>query len=70
VGCDASRKIANLGEFVLKGTNSKLDVTTDLQAFGLIVTAEPYFAVSQPADRVLLENYVRPDTQGPVYAEP
>jgi hypothetical protein len=56
----------NLGEFALKGARSKLDVTTDLQSFGLIVTAEPYFAVSQPTDRVVLENYVRPDTQGVV----
>jgi hypothetical protein len=54
----------NLGEFVLKGDKSKLDVTTDLQTFGLIVTAEPYFAVSHPTDRVVLENYVRPETQG------
>jgi hypothetical protein len=54
----------NLGEVILKGTKSKLDVTTDLQSFGLIVTAEPYFAVSQPTDRVVLENYVRPDTRG------
>src|SRR5215471_11062299 len=54
----------NLGELILKGTKSKLDVTTDLQTFGLVVTAEPYFAVSQPTDRVVLENYVRPDTRG------
>jgi hypothetical protein len=32
----------------------------------LIVTAEPYFAVTQPTDRVVLENYVRPDTLGKV----
>lgn len=56
----------NLGELALKGAKSKIDVTTDLQTFGLIVTAEPYFAVNQPADRVVLENYVRPDTQGNV----
>ena len=56
----------NLGEVVLKGTKSKLDVTTDLQTFGLVVTTEPYFAVSQPTDRVVLENYVRPDTRGVV----
>jgi len=54
----------NLGEVILKGTKSKLDVTTDLQAFGMVVTAEPYFAVTQPSDRVVLENYVRPDTLG------
>jgi len=45
---------------------SKLDVTTDLQAFRLIVTAEPYFAVSQPSDVVVLENVVRKDTVGKV----
>ena len=56
----------NLGEVVLNGTKSKLDVTTELQSFGLIVTAEPYFAVNQPTDRVVLENYIRPDTRGEV----
>jgi hypothetical protein len=59
-------RVQNLGEFVLRGPRSKLDVTTDLQTFGLIVTAEPYFAVTQPTDRVVLENFVRPDTQGHV----
>lgn len=54
----------NLGEVLLNGKNSKLDVTTDLQTFGLIVTAEPYFAVTQPSDVVVMENVVRSDTQG------
>jgi outer membrane protein OmpA-like peptidoglycan-associated protein len=49
---------------LLNGNNSKLDVTTDLQTFGLIVTAEPYFAVTQPSDVVVMENFVRSDTQG------
>ncbi len=55
----------NLGE-VLVGNNhrSKLDVTTDLQAFALIVTAEPYYAVRQPSNVVVLENVVRDDTKG------
>src|ERR1035438_389279 len=55
----------NLGE-VLVGDNdrSKLDVTTDLQAFALIVTAEPYYAVRQPSNVVVLENVVREDTRG------
>ena len=55
----------NLGE-VLVGDNhrSKLDVTTDLQAFALIVTAEPYYAVRQPSNVVVLENVVREDTKG------
>src|SRR5207244_11636069 len=49
-----------LGEF-LPGDNRKLAVTTDLQAFGLIVTAEPYFGVSEPSDLVVMENIVRPE---------
>ena len=55
----------NVGE-VLVGENhrSKLDVTTDLQAFALIVTAEPYYAVRRPSNVVIMENVVRPDTVG------
>lgn len=55
----------NLGE-VLVGDNdrSKLTATTDLQAFALIVTAEPYFAVRQPSNVVVLENVVTLDTKG------
>ncbi|HTC62932.1 MAG TPA: OmpA family protein [Candidatus Saccharimonadales bacterium] len=56
----------NLGEVLLNGTGSKLNVTTDLQTFGLIVTAEPYFAVSQPSDVVVMENTIRNDTQGTI----
>ena len=56
----------NLGEIILDGTKSKLNVTTELQAFGLIVTAEPYFAVSQPSDVVVMENFVRKDTVGKI----
>jgi outer membrane protein OmpA-like peptidoglycan-associated protein len=55
----------NIGE-VLVGDNhrSKLDVTTDLQAFALIVTAEPYYAVRRPSNVVIVENEIRPDTVG------
>ncbi len=56
----------NLGEVLLKGDGSKLDVTTDFQTFGLIVTAEPYFAVTQPSDVVVMENFVRTDTEGTI----
>ena len=56
----------NLGEVILNGSKSKLDVTTELQTFGLIVTAEPYFAVSQPSDVVVMENFIRQDTVGKV----
>src|SRR5436309_13981211 len=56
-------RASNLGEF-LPGSNRKISVTTGLQAFGLIVTAEPYFGVTQPSDVVVMENLVRPDTVG------
>lgn len=58
-------RAVNLGE-VLVGENhrSKLLVTSDLQAFALIVTAEPYYAVRQPSNVVVLENVVRDDTKG------
>ena len=55
----------NLGEVLLGDDHrSKLNVTTDLQAFALIVTAEPYYAVRQPSNVVVLENVVRDDTKG------
>src|SRR5438874_9423276 len=57
-------RATNLGEVLLNGTNSKLNVTTELQSFGLVVTAEPYFAATQPSDVVVLENVVRKDTTG------
>ena len=58
-------RAVNLGE-VLPGDNgkSKLDVTTDLQAFGLIVTAEPYYAVTHPSNTVVAENILRQETKG------
>ena len=58
-------RAVNLGE-VLVGDNhrSKVHVTTDLQAFALIVTAEPYYAVRQPSNVVVLENVVREETKG------
>ncbi len=56
---------ANLGEVLVGGNDrSKLTATTDLQAFALIVTAEPYYAVQQPSNVVVLENVVRADTKG------
>ena len=59
-------RTTNLGEVLRNGTSSKLDVTTELQSFGLIVTAEPYFAVSRPSDVVVMENVIRADTKGSV----
>ena len=58
-------RAVNVGE-VLVGDNhrSKVNVTTDLQAFALVVTAEPYYAVRQPSNVVVLENVVRENTKG------
>ena len=57
----------NLGEIMPNGSNkAKLRITTDMQAFGLIVTAEPYSAVRLPSDVVVAENIVRPDTVGKI----
>jgi outer membrane protein OmpA-like peptidoglycan-associated protein len=61
----------NLGEVVPHDNKSSLKVSTDLQAFGLIVTAEPYFAVTRPSNLVVLENVVKRDTKGwvePIHA--
>ncbi len=59
-------RATNLGEVVLNNDKSELKVTTELQAFGLIMTAEPYFAVTQPSDVVVMENIIRRDTVGRV----
>jgi len=48
----------NLGELGLKSGNGEVKAITDMQTFGMIVTAEPYFAVTQPGDTVVLENAV------------
>jgi outer membrane protein OmpA-like peptidoglycan-associated protein len=52
-------RATNLGELQVNGDDGHLEVTTELQAFALVVTAEPYFAVSQPSDAVVMENIVR-----------
>ena len=55
----------NLGEVLPAGSKSEITVTTDLQTFGLIVTAEPYYAVTMPSDVVILQNIpLRDKTQG------
>ena len=54
----------NLGEVLLDNGRAKLDVTTDLQAFGMIVTAEPYFAVTYPSNLVVVENIIKYQTKG------
>jgi outer membrane protein OmpA-like peptidoglycan-associated protein len=58
-------RAVNLGE-VLPGDNgkSRMNVTTDLQAFGLIVTAEPYFSVTHPSNEIVAENVILQGTKG------
>ncbi len=57
-------RASNLGEVQFDGDDAKVSVTTELQAFGMIVTAEPYFAVTQPSDAVVIENVVRSGRDG------
>jgi outer membrane protein OmpA-like peptidoglycan-associated protein len=57
-------RATNLGEVQVDDSDARVQVTTELQAFGLIVTAEPYFAVTQPSDVVVMENVVRDGTVG------
>ena len=58
-------RAVNLGEVLPNGSGKdKLTVTTDLQAFGLIVTAEPYFAVTHPSDKVVAQNVIPTDIKG------
>jgi hypothetical protein len=65
-GITPEGRAENLGEVLLNGDKSKLNATTELQVFGLIITAEPYFAVTQPSDVVVMENFVRRDTTGTI----
>jgi outer membrane protein OmpA-like peptidoglycan-associated protein len=58
--------VTNVGELLLDRDKTRLDATTELQSFGLIVTAEPYFAVTRPSDVVVMENFIRKDTAGTV----
>jgi outer membrane protein OmpA-like peptidoglycan-associated protein len=54
----------NLGEILPAGTKNNISVTVPIQAFGLIVTAEPYYAVSTPSDVVVLKNIFTDNTNG------
>lgn len=60
----AEGKPQNLGELELAGDKASLDVSSAFQSFGMIVTAEPYFAVSSPSDVIVAQNVFRDNTQG------
>ena len=62
-------RVSNVGELLVnKSGDGELKATSELQTFSLIVTAEPYFAVQQPSEVVMLENELRKNTKGKVYA--
>ena len=59
-------RAVNLGEVALKNGSGHVKAITDMQTFGMVVTAEPYFAVTQPGNVVVLENVLGPTTTGKV----
>lgn len=65
-GISTEGRAVNLGELVLKGGKGKVEAIEQVQTFGLVVTAEPYFAVGQPSDVVVMENFPRKETMGRV----
>src|SRR2546429_9158188 len=51
--------VDSLGEIKRSGSgliDSKIDLTTPLQTFALVVTAEPHFLVHSPSRMVVMEN--------------
>ena len=61
-------RTSNLGEVLTdKDGKGNLKVSTQMSVFSLIVTAEPYFAVRQPSELVVLENDMRKDTKGKLF---
>jgi outer membrane protein OmpA-like peptidoglycan-associated protein len=59
---------SNLGEILVDGTKARIKASTNLQSFGLIVTAEPYFAIGMPSEIVVVENIIIPGTFGKIEA--
>lgn len=58
---------SNLGEIIPnQDGNASVEVASDLQAFALVVTAEPYFAVTRPSDMVVAENKILDKTTGTI----
>ena len=55
---------SNLGELIVKGGKASIHATTPMQAFALMICAEPYFAVTQPSEKVVAENSTGPKLQG------
>ncbi|MFZ4986671.1 MAG: OmpA family protein [Blastocatellia bacterium] len=60
--------VNNLGEVIVNGTGARIKASTNQQSFGLILTAEPYFAISVPSEMVVVENTILPATLGKIEA--
>ena len=60
--------VNNLGEILVNGTSARIKATTNQQSFGLILTAEPYFAITVPSEMVVVENTILPETLGKIEA--
>jgi outer membrane protein OmpA-like peptidoglycan-associated protein len=56
-------RAVNLGELVFDHNSSRVKAITDMPTFGMIVTAEPYFAVNQPGNMVVMENIIPAGTR-------
>jgi len=65
-GVSSQGRAVNLGELPLKNGSGQVKAICDMQTFGMIVTAEPYFAVTQPGNMVVLENVLGPASEGKV----
>ncbi len=62
-------RTSNVGEVVTNERGEgRLKATTQLQTFSLFVTAEPYFAVRQPSELLVLENAIRKGTKGKLFS--
>ena len=56
-------RAVNLGEVSLSHGSGHVKAISEMQTFGMIVTAEPYFAVNQPGNVVVLENVIPANTK-------
>ena len=60
----------NMGEVLVDKTGEgRLNASTQLQTFALIITAEPYYAVRLPSEVVVLENDTKKNTKGKIYPD-
>jgi outer membrane protein OmpA-like peptidoglycan-associated protein len=60
----------NMGEVLVDKTGEgKLNASTQLQTFAMIITAEPYYGVRLPSEVVVLENDTKKNTKGKIYPD-